>query len=114
MIMLSTATRPRASTMLFAKLPLVLLFLLPATALAATNPPRHVLWDATEDTIPAEWTRGIRAAPTDAVTFHVPLRGANVGVEEALSRVSDPLSPHYGEYLTPEQLRDQFAAPVAV
>ena len=75
----------------------------------------HCLWDADApgSGAPPSWQRGSRAAE-ERVTFHVPLVGANRGVEEMLSRVSDPLSPDYGNYLSPEELAQEFAAPADV
>lgn len=54
------------------------------------------------------------AAGTDAVGFRVYLGWQNQGSLEALAAaVSDPASPEYGRYLTPEQFRQQFAPPQA-
>ena len=94
---------------------LVLLLLLAAAGQSATSatPARVVLWDAA-GRVPPAWARGSRAKPDAPVTFRVALAGANTGVEDALARVSDPLSPAYGHYLTPAELRARFAAPTAV
>ena len=86
-----------------------------AAATSASPAARTVLWDADApgSGAPPSWQRGSRAAE-ERVTFHVPLVGANRGVEEMLSRVSDPLSPDYGNYLSPEELAQEFAAPADV
>ena len=94
--------------------------LIAATAFALISPPavaspnrRRVLWDADANGFgaPSTWQRGERATSHDIVTFHVPLRGANQGVEDLLAKVSDPTSKQYGEYLTVEELSARFGAP---
>ena len=88
---------------------LAILSILTATATATEQ--RHVLWDA-EHRTPPSYTRQSRAAASDVVTFSVPLTGANDNVEQLLSQVSDIRHPRYGKYLTNEQLREQFQAPL--
>jgi subtilase family serine protease len=53
----------------------------------------------------------VRAAdPADAVGFRVYLGWQGSAAAQALARaVSDPRSPSYGDYLTPQQFRKQFA-----
>ena len=83
-----------------------------AAAAATATQQRHVLWDATDRT-PPSFIRGERAASSAIVTFTVPLSGANANVETVLEQISDPLHSLYGQYLTNEQLREQFQAPLS-
>jgi tripeptidyl-peptidase I len=57
------------------------------------------------------WKRGARASGAKQLEVVIGIRHANpAGIEEALMRVSDPSSPHFGQHLSKEEV-DALSAP---
>lgn len=86
----------------------IIIAVLPATALAA-QPARTTLHGSAPAWANSKNYAGA-ADPNAYVGFRVYLGWQNAGAAEALARaVSDPHSAQYGQYLTPQQFRRQFA-----
>ena len=88
---------------------LVVIAMLPGTAIAAPSSPRSTL----HGSAPA-WANSVNfkgaADPNGTVGFRVYLGWQNAAAAGAFARaVSDPNSPQYGHYLTSAQFRNQFA-----
>ena len=79
----------------------------PASAAAAS---RTVVPGSAPSWAKAGRDRGVVAGDQSAtVTVYLPLRGA-AAASSLLDQVSDPTSSSYGQYLTPDQFRQRFAA----
>ena len=79
----------------------------PASAAAAS---RTVVPGSAPSWAKASRDRGVVAGDQSAtVTVYLPLRGA-AAASSLLDQVSDPTSSSYGQYLTPDQFRQRFAA----
>jgi tripeptidyl-peptidase I len=96
--------------LLILQLSLLLLIISPSTA---NDNHRHILWNA-ENKIPPIWIQGKRADHDNVVTFHVALAESNQNVINLLDDISDPRNKNYGHYLSTNDLRSLFAAPLAV
>jgi subtilase family serine protease len=87
---------------------LAIMAMLPGSAMAAASPNAVLHGSAPAWANSKNFTGA--ADPNGYVGFRVYLGWQNASAAEALARaVSDPHSPQYGQYLTPQQFRKQFA-----